>query len=135
MRKTSQTLSRFVKANHISIWNWIQWYKPKMPLWKKRRVSEFITDEALLKVGENCGWLWVAIEPIDTIVLGIRISLKGLCCTERFCIKIGYRILQTSCTVLTGGGTWHPQACKSLRLHHHLHSSFEKSIMESDPVC
>ena len=50
-----------------------------MPLWKKRRVSEFITDEALLKVGENCGWLWVAIEPIDTIVLGIRISLKGLC--------------------------------------------------------
>jgi len=42
----------------------------------QRRVSEFITDEALLKVGENCGWLWVAIEPIDTIVLGIRISFE-----------------------------------------------------------
>jgi hypothetical protein len=29
------------------------------------------------------------------------------------------------------GGTWYPQACKFLRLdHHHLHSSFEKSIIE-----
>ena len=29
-----------------------------------------------------------------------------------------------------GGGTWyHPQACKFLGLEHHLHSSFEKSII------
>jgi putative transposase len=27
------------------------------------------------------------------------------------------------------GGTWYPQACKFLRLEHHLHSSFEKSII------
>jgi putative transposase len=27
-------------------------------------------------------------------------------------------------------GTWYPQACKFLNLHHHLHSSFEKSIIE-----
>ncbi len=29
------------------------------------------------------------------------------------------------------GGTWYPlQACKFLNLYHHLHSSFEKSIIE-----
>jgi putative transposase len=28
-----------------------------------------------------------------------------------------------------GRGTWYPQACKFLRLEHHLHSSFEKSII------
>jgi putative transposase len=62
LRKTSQRLSQFVKRNHISIWNWIQWYKPKkMSLQKKRRVLEFIIDETLLKVGENYVWLWVAI--------------------------------------------------------------------------
>ncbi len=27
-------------------------------------------------------------------------------------------------------GTWYPQACKFLKLNHHLHSSFEKSIIE-----
>ncbi len=28
------------------------------------------------------------------------------------------------------GGTWYPHACKFLKLNHHLHSSFEKSIIE-----
>jgi len=30
----------------------------------------------------------------------------------------------------TDGGTWYSQACRFLRLEHHLHSSFEKSIIE-----
>ena len=33
-------------------------------------------------------------------------------------------------TVSTDGGTWYPYACKFLKLRHHLHSSFEKSIIE-----
>jgi len=32
--------------------------------------------------------------------------------------------------VSTDGGTWYPQACRFLRLKHHVHSSFEKSIIE-----
>jgi putative transposase len=76
LRKTSQRLSQFIKRNHISIWNWIQCYKPKKILQKKMKVSEFIIDETLLKVGENYVWLWVAIEPIYKIVLSIRISVE-----------------------------------------------------------
>jgi putative transposase len=57
LRKTSQRLSQFIKRNHISIWNWIQWYTPKKILQKKRKVSEFIIDETLLKVGGNYVWL------------------------------------------------------------------------------
>jgi putative transposase len=29
-----------------------------------------------------------------------------------------------------GGGTWYPQACRFLKFVHHLHFSFEKSIIE-----
>ena len=29
-----------------------------------------------------------------------------------------------------GGCTWYPQACRFLRLPHHIHSSYEKSIIE-----
>ena len=30
-----------------------------------------------------------------------------------------------------GSGTWcHPQACKFLNMNHHLHSSYEKSMIE-----
>jgi putative transposase len=32
--------------------------------------------------------------------------------------------------VYTDGGTLYPQACKFLKLEHHLHSTFEKSIIE-----
>ena len=32
--------------------------------------------------------------------------------------------------VSTDGGTWYPQACRFLNLKHHLHSSYEKSIIE-----
>ena len=28
------------------------------------------------------------------------------------------------------GGTWYPPTCKFLKLKHHTHSSFEKSIIE-----
>jgi putative transposase len=33
-------------------------------------------------------------------------------------------------SVSTDGGTWYPQACRFLKLNHHIHSSFEKSIIE-----
>jgi putative transposase len=32
--------------------------------------------------------------------------------------------------VSTDGGTWYPQACRFLKLQHHIHNSFEKSIIE-----
>ena len=32
--------------------------------------------------------------------------------------------------VSTDGGTWYPMACKFLKLEHHIHSTFEKSIIE-----
>ncbi len=33
-------------------------------------------------------------------------------------------------SVTPDGGTWYPQACQFLKINHHLHSSFEKSIIE-----
>jgi putative transposase len=32
--------------------------------------------------------------------------------------------------VSTDGGTWYPQACRFLKLQHHIHSLYEKSIIE-----
>jgi putative transposase len=121
-------LSQFVKRNHISIWNWIEWYKPKKILQKKRRVSEFIIDETLLKVGELCLALGCNQLPTDTIiVLSISISIeRNMLVAEQFIQRLateyGKHPVRTD-----GSGAWYPQACKFLGLdHHHLHSSFEK---------
>ena len=32
--------------------------------------------------------------------------------------------------VSTDGGTWYPQACRFMNLKHHLHSPYEKSLIE-----
>jgi transposase-like protein len=32
--------------------------------------------------------------------------------------------------VSTDGGTWYPQACKFLKLKHHIHLPYEKNIIE-----
>src|ERR687897_2756253 len=88
LRKTSEHLLPFVKRNHVSVWKWIQHYRPKKILqMKRRKVQEFIVDETLLKVGNQYVWVWVAIEPLTKVILGgIRISFERtmLLVAERF---------------------------------------------------
>ena len=73
----AQRLSNvLIRRNHVSIWNWIQGYKPKRILQTRRIISEFIIDETLIKAGSDYVWLWVAIEPRDKMILGIRISIE-----------------------------------------------------------
>jgi putative transposase len=87
LRKTSEHLLPFVKRNHVSIWNWIQQYRPRKILQRKRRkVQEFIVDDkTLLKVGSQYVWVWVAIEPLAKVILGIRISFeRTMLVAERF---------------------------------------------------
>jgi putative transposase len=72
LRKTSQQLSQFIKRNHVSIWKWIQRYKPRKIFQKRRKVSEFIIDETLLKVGNQYAWLWTVIDSIDKVILDIH---------------------------------------------------------------
>jgi hypothetical protein len=44
--------------------------KTNKALWKKRReVSGFIVDETLIRVGRELVWLWIAIEPIEKVIL------------------------------------------------------------------
>ena len=74
LRRTSGRLSCLIKRNHVSIWNWIQKYKPKKIISKRKRIEEFIIDETLIKAGSELIWLWVAIEPLNKVILGFDIS-------------------------------------------------------------
>src|ERR1043165_2302402 len=77
LRKTSQRLLPFIKRNQVSIWNWIQRYKPTMIWLKKTKISQFIIiDETVVRVGREVIWLWIAIEPKTKSILDMRISLE-----------------------------------------------------------
>jgi putative transposase len=46
-----------VKRSHVAIWKWIQKYHPRKVFSNKRKISEYIIDETLLKVGSEYVWL------------------------------------------------------------------------------
>ena len=47
-----------------AIWKWIQKFCPKnISSPKRNKISEYIVDETLIKVGSKFTWLQVAIEP------------------------------------------------------------------------
>jgi putative transposase len=86
-RNTTKALSflKIVKISHVSIWNWIQKYKPKKNR-KNKKILEFIIDETAIKVGSELIWLWIVIEPpIDKEILSFDISKeRNVFVVERF---------------------------------------------------
>jgi len=95
----------------------------------RRTISEFIIDETLIKAGSNYVWLWVAIEPRNKMILGIRISIeRSILVAEQFIQSLIRKYGRHN--ISTDGGTWYPQACRFLNVEHHIHSSIEKSFIE-----
>jgi putative transposase len=129
LRRTSQRLSCFIKRNHVTIWNWIQKYHPKKISTRSKRISEFIVDETLLKVGSEYIWLWVAIDAKSKEILALSISKeRNMLVAERFISDLVKTYGRHP--VSTDGGTWYPMACRFLKLKHHIHSHLEKSLIE-----
>jgi putative transposase len=136
-RNVARALSflHIVKRSHVAIWNWIQKYRPQRPKSRRKdKITEFIVDETLVKVGCKYAWLWIAIEPENREILAQRISKeRNMLIAERFISNL-VRI-HGKHPVSTDGGTWYPMACKFLKLNHHIHSSYEKSIIERTMQC
>ena len=81
LRNTSKALVIFKdeKRSHISIWNWIQRFGSSQ-IYKRKRISAFIIDETVIQIGNQHFWLWIAIEPVNSSVLGIYISKEREIC-------------------------------------------------------
>ncbi len=128
-RNTAKALSRFVHRSHVSIWKWMQRYKPQKISSKRKKIEEFVVDETVIKIGSELIWLWVAIESKDKEIPSINISKeRNMFVAERFLFNLLEEYAKHP--ISTDGGTWYPQACKFLEVEHHIHSSFEKSIIE-----
>jgi len=118
-----------VKRSHVAIWKWIQKYPPQRILTRRKKITEFILDETQIKVGSGYNWIWVAIEPKNCQILALSISKeRNMLIAERFLSSIVENYGKN--IVSTDGGTWYPQACRFLKLKHHLHSPLEKSLIE-----
>ncbi len=120
LRKAADRLSDcfFIKRNHVSIWNWIQKYTPQKISSKKKKISEYVIDETIIKVGSEYVWVWVAtIELENKEILGMSISKEQniFVAHERFISDVVEEYGEHP--VSTDGGRWYPpKACKFLKL-------------------
>ncbi len=57
-RNTAKALSflKIIKISHVSIWNWLQKYKPKKYR-KNKKIQEYVIDETVIKAGSESIWL------------------------------------------------------------------------------
>jgi len=84
-----------------------------------------------LKLGQNIFGSWVVTIELENnqILLLSILKERNMFVVERFISKVVKAYGSNS--VSTGGGIWYPpQACRFLKLQPHIHSSFEKSLVE-----
>jgi transposase-like protein len=98
----SSSFLLLVKISHlVSIWNWIQKYKPKKNR-KKKKIEEYSciqNDETGIKAGssELIG-LWIVIEPIYKEILVVDISKeRNMFVVERYLSNVIKRVWKMSC--------------------------------------
>jgi putative transposase len=109
LRNTCKALDVFddEKRSYIAIWNWIQRFGSSQIYNKRKRISAFVVDETIIKIGDHHYWLWFCIEPIHSSVLGIYISKeRNMFVAENFIRSLISRYGKH--IVYTDGGTWYP---------------------------
>ena len=97
-------------------------------------MAEFIVDETTINIGSEYVWLWIAIEPKDKEILALTISKeRNMFVAER--VFAGLVKTRGKHAVSANGGTWCPRACRFLKIKHHIHSPYEKTIIERTMQC
>lgn len=103
-----------VKRSHVPIWKWIQKFHPqKLSSIRRKKISEYIVDETILKVGSGYIWIWIAVEPENIQILAQNITQeRNMFVAERLLSGVvrGYGKYPVS----TDGRTWYPMACQFL---------------------
>src|SRR3954451_18062508 len=128
-RNATKALKLFIKISHVTIWKWLQKYKPQKISTKKKTIDEYIIDEAIIKVDPEYIWLCVAIEPKDRETLGISISKeRNMFVAERFLYDVVEDFGRQHPIATDGDRTWYPpQACQFQNLKHMFISLLRKA--------
>ncbi|HXT83233.1 MAG TPA: DDE-type integrase/transposase/recombinase [Verrucomicrobiae bacterium] len=88
-----------------------------------RNIKKRIIDETTIKEGSELIWLWVIIEPKYKEILAVDTSKeRNMFVAERFLSQAVNKYGLHS--VSSDGGNWYPQACRFLKINHHIHSSY-----------
>jgi putative transposase len=131
LRRASRILEPLVERSHEAIRLWVQRLAPICDRFDvdRRKVRSIFVDETMVKIRGRQAWVWVAYEPSLRVFLWFRISfnqseLDAILFLKELRSRYGRR------PVWTDEGVWYPEACRWLRLEHHIYPVEWKNLME-----
>ena len=130
-RLAARCLSSIVKRSHVSIWKWVQKYSVCADRFQtdRRAVRVIFVDETLIQIDGQDYWLWVAYEPNLDACLAMHLSReRTLFVCYRFFRQLRDRYGRKP--IFTDAAAWYNEACRWLRLPHHVYGAEWKNLME-----
>ena len=131
LRRASRILEPLVDRSHEAIRQWVQRLAPVCDRSDvgRRRVRRIFVDETMVKIRGRQAWIWVAYEPGLKRFLHFRVSYNqsGLDATIFLRELIGRYGRKP---IWTDEGAWYPEACRYLRLEHHVYPVQWKNLIE-----
>ena len=131
LRRASKILEPVVERSHEAIREWVQRLAPLCDRFvvDRRLVRSIFVDETMIKVRGRQEWIWVAYEPARRIFLGFRISHnQSLLDAHIFLSELRNRYGRKP--IWTDDARWYPEACRYLRLEHHVYAVEWKNLIE-----
>jgi len=131
LRRASKILEPMVERSHEAIRQWIQRLAPICDRFcvDRRLVRTIFVDETMIKIRGKQAWIWVAYEPALRVFLSFRISynqsgLDAILFLRELRGRYGRK------PIWTDEGNWYPDACRYLRLEHHVYPDEWKNLIE-----
>jgi transposase-like protein len=57
----------------VDVWKWVLLFISRR-IYVRKRVAAFVLAETMIRIGNDAGWLWIALEPINRTDLGAYFS-------------------------------------------------------------
>lgn len=131
-RLAARSLSPVLRRSHVvAIWKWVQKYAGFADRFQtdRRAVRVIFVDETLLQIDGIDYWLWVAYEPNLDVCLAMHLSReRTLFVCYRFFRQLRDRYGRKP--IFTDAAAWYNEACRWLRLPHHVYGTEWKNLME-----
>lgn len=131
LRRASKILEPFIVRSHEAIREWMHRLAPIVGRFQidRRMVSCILVDETMIQIARVKVWLWVAFEPCNRAFLGFHISYQtNILDAYVFLKRLRHRYGRKP--IYTDGASWYPEACRWLRLDHHVYGPEWKNLME-----
>ena len=124
-------LEPLVERSHEAIRQWVQRLAPVCDRFDvdRRRVRTIFVDEAMIRIRGSHAWVRVAYEPVLKVFLHFRVSYNQSGLDACLFLK-EVRSRYGRKTVWTDEALFYPEACRLLRLGHHVYPVEWKNPIE-----